>query len=235
MNDKFEYQMGSPMRLLYLIFRTLLLTGLLSISQAQQLQWDAEELTFSPAPGDLAVIAHFKFKNIGKAEARIISVNSSCSCTNVSLEKKNFAPGESAEVNATFTIGVRTGLQEKIILVESNDIVRPSVVLKIKVAIPEVVQVNPTFLYWSPTESLVPKEIAVKVLNSVPVRTITVESSSPKIAAKVEPVNIGQEYRIVVVPSETDLQIMALLSIKTDYPPENPKTFYVNVRVQPKK
>jgi len=224
------------MRSLYLILRTLLLlNALLSKSQAQQLRWDAEELAFSPAATEATVVAHFKFTNIGKTEAKIVSVNSSCSCTKVSLEKMNYAHGESAEVNATFTIGVRTGLQEKIILVESNDIMRPRVVLKMKVAIPEIVQLHPTFLYWSPTDPLAPKEIAVKVLNSVPVRTITVESSNPKITARIESVKPGIEYRIVVMPSETDQPIMATLSIKMDYPPGNPKTFFANVRVQPKK
>jgi len=94
---------------------------------------------------------------------------------------------------------------------------------------------RPSFLYWLPTEALTPKEINFKVMNGFPVHAITVESSNPKVAAKVEPVKPEQEYRIIVTPSKTDQQIMAMLSIKTDYPPESPKIFYANVRVQPEK
>ena len=202
---------------------------------AQQLQWETEELKFSPAPTEAIVVAHFKFKNTGNAEAQIASVNSSCSCTKVDWDKRSFAPGESGEITATFTIGVRTGLQEKVFLVESNDPAHPRTVLKMKVAIPEVVQLCPTFLFWSPTEAPAQKEIGVKIMNGFPVKTLTVESSNPKISAVIETVKPGGEYRIVVTPGETDQPIMAMLSIKTDYPPENPKTFYAHVRVQPRK
>jgi hypothetical protein len=94
---------------------------------------------------------------------------------------------------------------------------------------------RPSFLFWLPTEASTPKEIDFKVMNDFPVKTVTVQSSNPNIAAKVEPVKPGQDYRIIVIPGETDKPMMATLSIKTDYPPENPKTFYANVRVQPKK
>ena len=223
------------MRPLCLILRTLLLAACLPNASAQQLEWESEDLKLSPAPTDTTVVGHFKFKNTGKAEAQIASVNSSCSCTKVSFEKRGFAPGESGEITATFTIGVRTGLQEKLILVESNDPARPKTVLKMKVAIPEIVQLRPTFLFWFPTEPPARKEISVKVMNGFPVKTLTVESSNPGISAMIETVKPGEEYRIVVTPSATDQQIMATLNIKTDYPPEKPKTFSAIVRVQPRK
>ena len=235
MNGGFEYQIRSPMRLLRLILRTLLLVACLPNARAQQLQWESEEMKFSPTPTDTTVVGHFKFKNSGSAEAQIASVNSSCSCTKITLEKRSFAPGESGEIMATFTIGVRTGLQEKLILVESNDPERPRTVLKMKVAIPEVAQLRPTFLYWPSAEPLSAKEIILQVKKGFPVKTVTVESSNPKVLAKVEAAKPGEEYRIIVTPSETDQPVMANLSIKTDYPPEKPKTFYATVRVLPKK
>ncbi len=224
------------MRPLCLILRILLLlvAGLPDV-HAQQLQWESEDLQFSPTPMDTTVVGHFKFKSSGTADAQIASVNSSCSCTKITLEKRSFAPGEFGEITATFTIGVRTGFQEKVILVESNDTARPRTVLKMKVTIPVVVQLRPTFLFWSPSEPLVPKEIGVKVMNGFPVKTITVESSNPGVSAVVETVKLGKEYRIIATPSVTDQAMMATFSIKTDYPPENPKTFTAIVRVQPKK
>ena len=38
-------------------------------------------------------------------------------------------------------------------------------------------------------------------------------------AAKVVTVKPGQEYPIIVTPSKTDQPVMAMLSIRTDYPP----------------
>jgi len=202
---------------------------------AQQLQWESEELTFEASPTDTAVVAHFKFKNIGNAEAKIASVNSSCSCTTLALTKKNFALGESSDLTATFTIGARTGVQKKVIMVESNDLKRPTTILRMNVTIPEAVRLRPTFLYWTSAEPLSPKEIRLEIKKGFPATAIRVESSNPKISAKAEAVKAGEEYRIIVTPEETGQPVMAMLTIRTDYPPENPKTFYAHVRVQPKK
>jgi hypothetical protein len=225
-----------PMRyFLVLIQMMLLLAGLTGTSHAQQLQWESEELAFKPSPTDKAIVAHFKFKNTGDTEANIASVKSSCSCTTPKLEKKNFAPGESDEVTVTFMIGARTGLQEKVIVVEGNDPKRPITMLRMKVAIPEAAQLHPTSLYWPPSEPLSSKEISLELTKGFPVKTVTVESSNPKISAHAEAVKPGETYRIIVTPQETDQPVTAILSIKTDYPPENPKTFYINVQAQPKK
>jgi len=221
----FYYYLGIP----------LMFVALATPLRAQQLQWESEDLKFNPSPTDTTVVAHFKFQNIGAADVKIASISSSCSCTTLDLTKRSIPPNELGEIIATFTIGTRTGLQEKTIMVESNDRNRPVTMLLMKVTIPEVAQMRPSFLYWLPTEALTPKEINFKVMNGFPVHAITVESSNPKVAAKVEPVKPEQEYRIIVTPSKTDQQIMAMLSIKTDYPPESPKIFYANVRVQPEK
>ena len=74
----------------------------------------------------------------------------------------------------------------------------------------------------------------MEVTKGFPVKTVTVESSNPKISAKVEAVKQDEAYRIIVTPGTTDQPVMAILSIKTDYPPENPKMFYAHIRVQPK-
>ena len=99
---------------------------------AQQLQWENHELTFNPAPTDKLVVAHYKFKNTGDAEAKITAINSSCDCATLATEKKNFAPGESGEITATFTMGVRIGQQLKWITVESNDPKNPKTTLRMK-------------------------------------------------------------------------------------------------------
>ena len=72
-------------------------------------------------------------------------------------------------------------------------------------------------------------------MNNFPIKTVTVESDHPKVTAEVQTVKEGQEYRIVVTPSETDQPIMAKLTIKTDYPKENPKSFEAHVRIDPKR
>jgi len=221
--------------LLFPIASALLLAEFAAASHAQQLRWESEEVNLTPIPTDAEAVAHFKFKNVGAQEAQITAVNSRCSCTTPTLEKKRFTPGESGEVKVVFTIGSKTGLQEKTVTVENNDPKRPYTTLRIKVAIPEVVQLRPTFLYWSPSEPLTPKETSIKIMNGFPAKVVTVESSNTLISTRVETVKPGQEYRLIVMPGETVQPAVAKLTIKTDYPPENPKTFFVHVRVDARK
>lgn len=211
----------------------LFLVCLVHACNAQQLQWASQELKFNPSPSEVAVVGKFKFTNIGTSEAKILKASSSCGCTTVAFDKKRFAPGESGELKATFKFGSRVGLQQKVILVESNDPKQPRTVLTMKVNIPEIAQVRPTFLYWASNQPIAPREVTVRVLNGFPVKNISISSSHPQLSAKVETIREGQEYRIIVTPGPTDQPITAILSIKTDYPPENPKTYFVNVRVQP--
>ncbi len=211
------------------------LTGLVCRSGAQRLQWNAEEQKFTPPPSDTAVVAHFKFKNVGDAEANITAVNSSCSCTKITLDKRKYAPGESGDLTATFTIGVRTGVQDKIILVESNDVAKPRAVLRMKVTIPEMAQLRPSFLFWNAGEPASTKSVSFKIIDGVPVSSVAVESSNPAISAKVETVVAGRDYRIVATPTSTNEPLTATLTIKTDYPQENPKKFMVTARVLPAK
>ncbi|MEI6350298.1 MAG: DUF1573 domain-containing protein [Verrucomicrobiota bacterium] len=204
-------------------------------SHGQQLQWEQAEQKFTPSATDSAVVAHFQCKNVGMSEVKFTSVTSPCACTTPVLRKKQLAPGESGEVTATFTFGSRTGLQEKTLLVESNDRDQPRKILKLVTTIPKVVEVNPTFLFWPASQPLVSREISLKVLNGFPIHAFTVTSSDPRVSAKVEPLKPGGEFRVVVSVPESPQPVTALLQITADYPPENPKVFNATVRVEGRK
>jgi len=197
-----------------------------------QLKWESQELTLKPTPLDSSVVGHFKFKNAGKYQIKIKSVTSSCGCTTVALEKRSFEPAETGEIVATFNIGERVGLQEKTILVESSDPEAPKTVLLLKVLIPEIAEVKPTFLYWPSNEPIKEKEIAVKILENIPVKTLTVSSSDPNVVTRVEAIKAGKEYQIVVKPKEGTKAVNAMLSIDLDYPPEKPKRFFAKIRMK---
>ena len=223
------------MRLLPRAIQIALLSAFITAhAHSQQLRWEAEELTLTPSPADAAAVGHFKFRNVGKSEARISAATSSCGCTTATWTQAAVAPGESGEVAVTFTFGARQGPQEKSVLVESNDPERPQAVLKMNVAIPEVIQVSPTFLFWQAGQPLEPRSILVKVFNGFPVKALTVTSSNPLVSTRVEPAQPGAEFRIVVTPSKTDQALRAALTITSDYPQENPKRFNATIRVEGK-
>src|ERR1700704_3787669 len=179
-----------------------IVAGLASPAHSE-LAWEQTQIELHPAVGDDTAIGHFKYQNKGDKPIAIKSVTTSCGCTAASA-KQSADPGEKGEVTATFKIGDRTGLQQKAITVLTDDTAHPSTTLSLKVAIPVVLEIQPTFVYWQPDEALKPKTISVKAGKDVSIKNLDVSSSSPDFLAKVEPGSSANEFRITVEPKKTN-------------------------------
>ena len=191
-----------------------------------QLAWEKTEIELRPKPGEDNAVAQFKYTNKGDKPIRITNVKSSCGCTVPALKKNEVAPGESGEITATFNIGNRTGTQVKSVAVQTDDPSQPMTNLVLKAVIPEMLQVQPAFVYWQTGEAAKPKTITVRAGKDVAVGTVNVTSSSPDFSTKVEK-GEGGEFLIHVQPKDTSAQLSATLTIKTDLP----KQFYASARV----
>lgn len=68
-----------------------------------------------------AVVRHtFEFRNTGTAPLVISTIGVSCGCTTPSWTKSPIKPGGVGLVNVTFNSAGKTGVQNKILTVESN-------------------------------------------------------------------------------------------------------------------
>lgn len=72
------------------------------------------------------VQGEFEFTNTGHEPLIIKGVSASCGCTSAMVdEKRDFAPGEKGKIKFTFHTEGRSGVNEKTITVESNDVKNP--------------------------------------------------------------------------------------------------------------
>jgi len=215
-------------KIVYLPFALLIL---LSASAQAELKWDQTIIELKPALGDKQAIAHFKYQNTGKTPIKVKSTRASCGCTAAQSQKSDIAPGDKGEVTATFSIGDRTGLQVKTVTVETDDPTHPSTVLTLKADIPQVVELQPNFVYWQAGEEAKPKTVVARVGKNIPIKKLYVTSMNPQFDAKVEPGSAGGEFKIDIQPKATDRPVFSTITVKTDYPKEAPKILYVNARV----
>lgn len=199
-------------------------------SARAELKWEQTALELHPAVGDKEAVGHFKYENIGKTPVRFKSVHSSCGCTAAQTQKDEVAPGEKGEITATFKIGDRTGTQVKTVTVQTEDPANATTVLTLKAVLPEMLSINPTFVYWIAGEEAKPKTIRVKAGKDFPAKNLSVTSSNPEFLTKVESASEG-EWKINVQPKETTRAMAGALTIKPDFPKESPKLFYANVSV----
>src|ERR1700726_2509083 len=197
-----------------------------------ELAFEKTELELHPTAGDETAVGHFKYQNKGDKPIAIKSVTTSCGCTAASA-KNSADPGEKGEVTATFKIGDRIGTQQKAINVVTDDPTHPPTTLMLKVVIPQVLQLQPEFIFWQAGDPAKSKTIVAKAGKDISIKNLEVSSSSPYFVAKVEPGSAAGEFRINIEPKQTSQAIAATLTIKPMLPNGKPKVFYASARVMP--
>jgi len=210
----------------------LTLSILLCAAARAELKWEQTTIDLRPSVGDKTAVAHFKYENVGKTPVHFKSVRASCGCTTTQTQKEVVNPGEKGEVTATFNIGDRTGIQIKTVTVQTDDPVpaQATTMLTLRAAIPQALEINPTFVYWTSGERPKPKKISVKASKDFPATSLTIKSNSQNFESKVESGRTG-EWTIEVTPKDTSHPTGTALLLQTDYPKEAPRSFYVNVQV----
>src|SRR3982074_963355 len=207
-----------------------IVAGLASPAHSE-LAWEQTQIELHPAVGDDTVIGHFKYQNKGDKPVAIKSVTTSCGCTAASA-KPTADPGEKGEVTATFKIGDRTGVQQKAINVVTDDPAHPTTALMLKVTIPTLLELQPTFVYWQSGEEPKPKTIVAKVGAGVAIKNLEVVSSHPDFTAKAEKGKAKNEFVINIEPRQTTQAAAATLTIKPALE-KGTKILYASARVMP--
>jgi len=88
-------------------------------------------------------VCEFGFKNAGDALLKILNVKTDCGCTVYTLEKKEYAPGESGTLKIKYHATSRAASVSRHTVVTSNDSVKPKVTLTMKGRVVERVAYEP--------------------------------------------------------------------------------------------
>jgi len=128
--------MKNTIRILLIFFITFNLLGVVyadnMLSKPPRIVFKKSTHNFGKVNKDTELNFTFKFTNKGSGTLTIDNVQSSCGCLITSMEeKKDFAKNESGEIKVKFSTQGRSGHQEKVIIVHSNDPTTPHKVLKI--------------------------------------------------------------------------------------------------------
>jgi hypothetical protein len=119
----------------------------------------------------------------------------------------------------------------KTITVETDDPKAPQTVLTFKATIAQVLDLQPTFVFWQANEPAQAKTIMAKASKGTTIKKVDVISSSGDFTTKVEPGSAAGEFKIQVQPKDTKTPLNATLTIKPDVTPE--KIYYATARVMP--
>ncbi|MEN3369900.1 MAG: hypothetical protein V7609_2043 [Verrucomicrobiota bacterium] len=205
----------------------------LSLTARSELAWEKTELDLHPEMGAATAVGIFKYQNKGDKPVHFKAVRPQCGCTTAAMQKNDVAPGEKGEITATFTIGDRTGVQEKSITVDTDDPEKPQTILRLKATIAHFLELQPAFVYWQIGEGPKPKTILARAGKGVTIKNLEVTSSNADFTTKVEPGAGAGEFKINVQPRETAKPLNATLTVKPDSATGPAKTYFAQARVVP--
>ena len=197
-----------------------------------QLKWENPEQTFTVKPLDKVIVAKFRFTNVGTTSLKITDLHPSCGCTTAFLEKKEYAPGESGEIEAKFKFDGRVGHHEKWIVVTTDWVPPQPTILRMAVNIPEAITIQPELVVWRVGDELRPKTVRIAVPDEIPAKVVSVQADNAGVKLELHEIRPGKELEVKVTPTTTSQPGSATLLIRTDYPPENPVTHYAYARVK---
>ena len=204
---------------------------LFTVPLRAEIKWEQPFQNFHRTPGDGHLETKYVFQNAGKAPVTISKVRTSCGCTSAKLGKNTFAPGEQGEISVRFTFGDRKGPHRKIITVISDDKPEPTE-LSLQVWIHEPLTIAPALVFWKTGEANAAKSVQLSTEAGTPVRVKSVTSSNPRLAAKLETIKAGEQYAVSVTPADTTKKESAEITVETDFPADQPRSYTIHARIK---
>jgi len=176
--------------------------GLFVLNFAQgALLWETRQIQLSANSEDKQAIGVFRFTNDGDKPLTITSVKPSCGCTTAEIDQRTFAPKESGAIKATFAFEGRTGLQEKIIAVTTDESPDQPVSLVLRVTIHEPLACSSRLLLWKASDGLGEKTVIVSPADGRKIASIEAVAEAPSaMSVKIRPAE-GDNYQLIVRPA----------------------------------
>ncbi|MCB1089993.1 MAG: DUF420 domain-containing protein [Verrucomicrobiae bacterium] len=180
------------------------------------LSFESEELSGKAAEGQKEFTATFVAKNPGSAPVTLTHLDSSCSCLKVEASETVIPPGGSATITAVFDISKLSGESEKSVYVMTDIPGFREKKLTVKVSVPPVLTIEPTMITWTKGGQAEPREAVIRIMREKSIHVLEAKSSRDAVTAKLETVEDGREYRVVLTPNSTDAILLGLVRMKTD-------------------
>lgn len=112
--------------------------------------WEREQISATARFGEKTITAQYRFKNTGETTLTIQDLRTDCDCTTANAKNTIVPPGESADIDVRYNVGLYAGKSEKNIsvqMMDSSGVFRKT--LKLDVTIPSWIRVAPPLLTWN--------------------------------------------------------------------------------------
>jgi len=114
-----------------------------AVSTGPRISFDNYEYDFGEIFDDQRQIAYFPFRNVGQQRLVIRQVKTTCGCTSPKLEKTEYEPGETGQIEVHFNPARKSGRVRQRITVISNDSQQDQIQLNLNTTVIRRVIIDP--------------------------------------------------------------------------------------------
>ncbi|MFZ4765770.1 MAG: DUF1573 domain-containing protein [Roseimicrobium sp.] len=196
------------------------------------LVWEQPVQEFQRLPEDKELTVNFAFKNTGSAPISIVKVSASCgSCTTATPPEKPIQPGEKGTMPVRFTFGTRRGLQSKSLSVMTDDMQTTTLAFKCLIT-DDPVTLQASIVTWKVGDKVESKTVNLTIAQSDKVKVLAVASTNPHVTAMLSPLKEAGKYAVTIQPADTSRADRAQVFVQTNFPPEGPRAYTINVQIK---
>lgn len=216
---------NSPAHLLFLLS----LCSLAAIPSFADLEWQSTSKSFTVHPLQASQAIGFPFTNTGSEPITILKLQPGCGCLSGTVEKKEYAVGESGIIHVTFNLEKRLGAQRKGIAVKTSDNPKKPTTLYVGTSIPKTYTSSVKRLIWSAGEEHAAKSCRLTNHHKDPFRLIKAVPAREDVKLELKPIREGYEYELIVQPSASLKNVVIPIRIHPEIPEglDKVKTFTV--------
>ena len=184
------------------------------------LTWEKDRIDLKVEVGQEVARTSYLFTNTGSNPISVLAVKPSCGCVATNLEKLDYAPGERGEIKVTFDLEMDKdqSVQDRTIQVTTSDAPSSPKTLRLKVTVPEAVEVSPETLVWRHGKSPKPKEAIIKAGSGVEAISLTQTAQNGNFPVVIQAETKGKSYRLKITPKNTDSPCDATLNFDVKSP-----------------
>jgi len=183
-------------------FLTFALTVTLAAVSAPALEWKTTHLELKIAPLQRTTETAFAFTNTSDRPVTIKGVDSSCDCLDARASAGVIAPGASGLIHAKFTLGERSGLYRRTIIVTTDES-GPPVALTVELDVPEAATLSPRSLEWKIGGPVVGQTVEITVADGIEFTIDEYAPTSDAFILSLETLEPGRRFRLHAVPKST--------------------------------
>jgi hypothetical protein len=182
------------------------------------LAWSTRLVSLTVAPGAKKAVARFPFENTGATAVQIVDTRTNCDCTAAALARRLYRPGEKGEVEATLTIGDRTGRQDKTIAVTTTDDSGRSATdtLMMRVLVPEWFSCSTHMVIWAIGQPGSERTVDISIAPAITKAHLSVKKVEPARAETHLERLTTSAYRLRLRPADTDRPLTVAVTLAID-------------------